>query len=76
MDAAATPGNWGHPLAAAGTAGVINQPDKEVGVGWGVGRLGPGQGRSAGVLISVPSGVGTPFRPLPPHPFLIVQDTD
>lgn len=73
MDAAATPGNWGHPLAAAGTAGVINQPDKGVGVG--VGRLSPGQGRSAGVLISVPSGVGTPSRPLPP-PFLIVQDTN
>lgn len=66
MDGAARPVNWGHPLAPAGTAGVINQPDKEVGVG--VERLGPGQGRSVGVLSSVPSEVGTPSRLLPPHP--------
>lgn len=39
-DAAATPKNWGHPLAPTGTAGVINQPGELVGEE----RLGPRAG--------------------------------
>lgn len=44
MDGAATPVSWSHQLAPAGTAGVINQPNMEVGgrernAGAGAGQL-------------------------------------
>lgn len=64
MDGVATPLNWGHPTAPAGTAGVINQRVRKWGLGGGT------LGAKAGPLswCPNPSRVRKPFRPLPPTP--------